>query len=592
MSSVELSSKEKAMLFWASFLSLTAAGVGFVLRSLGGTTFWGDFFEVSAAKVGMLFGAGLWPIAVTMIIFSLLVDKIGYKASMFFAFALQAAGAVITIFANNFNMMLLACLVSGLGHGVVEAVINPLCASVYREEKSKWLNILHASWPAGIVIGGIVWLTIFKGGSGMDWAGARPAFWFMFIPVLAYGVMFLLCKKFPVDERVEQNIPMSEMLKEFGGLGAFVAITFICYEAINQINTYLPSLGLADVVGGEVGPIQKQLLICGVLGVIGGAIFGFIVKSKGKWMFFFLCLIMIPLATAEIATDGWIQALMRPTMGEYAGWALVFSAGIMMTLRFFAGVPLKFLSPPGLLLLSSVFSIIGLFALSFVSGFLVWIAFIFYAVGQTFYWPTVLGFVSEQFPKGGAMTLNTVSAMGLLTVGIFGFTFLGSAKDAYDTKYAMQAEPELMETLIKEETTFKNKQGEEQKIINKGNFFGVKFNATNLAEVKNVIAAKEEDPEKAKERQAKFDETINSQSGRSVLRVAASLPMIMAVAFILIIAYYKSTGGHKPVVLSQSGGGPAGTEGEEVAEKEEASSDDDADDAAEEEHPEEDVTAY
>ena len=52
-------------------------------------------------------------------------------------------------------------------------------------------------------------------------------------------------------------------------------------------------------------------------------------------------------------------------------------------------------------------------------------------VGQTFYWPTVLGFVAEQFPKGGAMTLNTVSAMGLLTVGIFGFPFLGAVQDSY-----------------------------------------------------------------------------------------------------------------------------------------------------------------
>ena len=76
---------------------------------------------------------------------------------------------------------------------------------------------------------------------------------------------------------------------------------------------------------------------------------------------------------------------------------------------------------------------------------MLWPAFVFYAVGQTFYWPTVLGFVAEQFPKGGAMTLNTVSAMGLLTVGIFGFTFLGSAKDNSTTSYAKQAEPALME---------------------------------------------------------------------------------------------------------------------------------------------------
>ncbi len=84
---------------------------------------------------------------------------------------------------------------------------------------------------------------------------------------------------------------------------------------------------------------------------------------------------MIPLATAEIATDGWIQNLMKPTMGDYAGWALVFSAGIMMILRFFAGIPLKYTGPLGLLLISSIFSIIGLFTLSYVSGVAVLLAF-------------------------------------------------------------------------------------------------------------------------------------------------------------------------------------------------------------------------
>ena len=103
-------------------------------------------------------------------------------------------------------------------------------------------------------------------------------------------------------------------------------------------------------------------------------------------MFFFLCLIMIPLATAEIATDGWIRNLMAPVMGDdMAGWALVGSAFIMMTLRFFSGIPLKIAKGPlGLLLISSIFSIIGLFALSYASGAMFFVAFVFYAVGQTY----------------------------------------------------------------------------------------------------------------------------------------------------------------------------------------------------------------
>ena len=289
-----------------------------------------------------------------------------------------------------------------------------------------------------------------------------------------------------------------------------------------------------------MGPLPKKLAVSIIVGIIGGAFFGGVVKSRGKILFFILCLIMIPLATAEIATDGWIQKLMRPTMGEYAGWALVFSAGIMMGLRFFAGVPLKFMSPPGLLLLSSVFSIIGLFALSMADGLLVWFAFVFYAIGQTFYWPTVLGFVAEQFPKGGAMTLNTVSAMGLLTVGIFGFPFLGAVQDAYTTKAVEKTQPALVQSLRAEGTTFTNAEGADVPILNRNRLFGVKYDAINAEEVKKQIT-----DEAAL---AVLDKDL-TQVGRSTLRVAAVLPSIMAISFLLIMIWYRSQGGYKPVHL-------------------------------------------
>ena len=84
MEKVELSDKEKSMLFWASFLALTAAGVGFVFRGMI-PTMWEGAFQITTDQVGVLTGAALWPIAVSMILFSLIVDKIGYKISMSFA---------------------------------------------------------------------------------------------------------------------------------------------------------------------------------------------------------------------------------------------------------------------------------------------------------------------------------------------------------------------------------------------------------------------------------------------------------------------------------------------------------------------------
>ena len=519
-----LSGRDQKFLFWASFLALAAAGFGFVFRVML-PDIWGKEFNITAQEVGGLAGAALWPIAITMILFSLLVDRIGYKKSMFCAFALQAISVILTVATRDVALLWWACFFAGLGHGVIEAVSNPLCASIYRDQKSKMLNILHASWPGGIVGGGCIYLLTYQ---SMSW---RIIFLFMLLPVIAYGVMFFMCRRFPVDERVEANVPMGDMLREFGGLGAFLAITFLFYEIANQIH----------MASGALAAIHANLLYVSLaIGALGGAAFGYVVKAKGQILFFILCLIMVPLATAELATDGWIQTLMRPVLQAdfdvHAGWAIVTSAFIMMTLRFFAGVPLKHMSPPALLLVSSLFSIAGLYLLSGATGSLIIMAFALYAVGQTFYWPTMLGFVSERFPRGGAMTLNTVSAIGLLTGGIFGFPFLGAVKDNFDAQTVKQEKPALYDSYR----------------IADRSFFGWRYDSIKANE---VLADHSLSADQKTDLRGKI-----ATSARKTLKVAAALPLPMAIAFGLILLWFRSQGGYQLVHLErrdETAGGPS-----------------------------------
>ncbi len=84
-------------------------------------------------------------------------------------------------------------------------------------------------------------------------------------------------------------------------------------------------------------------------------------------------------------------------------WVLIYTSAIMMVLRFFAGPIVKALTPLGLLAACSVLAIVGLYSLSVVKGMaLIFAAATLYGVGKTFFWPTMLGVVAEQFPKGGA----------------------------------------------------------------------------------------------------------------------------------------------------------------------------------------------
>jgi len=477
-----------------------AAAMGFTYRAmvLGE---WMTEFNLTGVEGAKIFGASLWPIAITMVFFSLFVDKVGYKPSMFMAFGLQLAACIMTFLAKSPTQLYYACLCGGLGHGIIEAVINPVCASIYKEEKTKWLNILHAAWPAGFVVGG----------SSINftaaWGWQMNSIW-MLVPVVVYGIMFLGVR-FPVDERVAAKVSYVDMLKDVGALATTFAIFLITYEVMNLI----PG-------------VEASLLIALLVGVAVGAVVGVMTKSLGKPFYFILCLLMVPLATTELGTDAWIKELMTPVMGKYAGWALVLSAGIMMVLRFQAGFLTKRFSAPTILTISSFFSMVGLMMLSKVDGIWIFVAFVLYAVGQTFYWPTVLGFVSEQYPKSGALSLNMITAVGLLSLGIIGTPVIGAFNDNHTKNNVKELSVEIYEKAKKD-----------------ANVFGVSYEAIDAKVAEEVAQTLDKNEELT---------AATTKSGRqSLMTVALAFPLLMGVCFALIALYYKAKGGYKPVELTE-----------------------------------------
>lgn len=517
----ELARKERLILFWASFLALTTAGFGFAFR----VTKMGDYgteLELTNLQNGQIFGATLWPIAVTMILFSLIVDRTGYKVPMYIAFILQLIAGVGTSLSNSYSTLYLTGLCAGLGHGIIEAVINPACAAVYPRDKTKMLTILHAAWPAGLVGGTLIILLgdAIAGAGGLSWK--THALWIL-LPAIGYAILYFPCR-FPVDERVKAGVPYIEMLREVGFLGASLASFMLIYEFGNQ----------ASQLGGF--PLAANWFWISLLaGIVVSGIFGVVVKALGKPIFFLMCLLMMPLATAEVGTDQWIKKLMTPVLEGIQinpAFSLVFSAGIMLIFRVFAGSILKFFTPPSLLCISGLFSAIGLFWLSGSSGAVVFVAFAIYALGQTYYWPCVLGFVSERYPRGGALTLNTVSALGLLSVGIIGGQLLGVAFDKSEHVAVQQSIP--MASQIAEDDK---------------SFLGVSYTAIIPEKFNKWV--KEQSPAVQVDAKEKYA-TIQGQAGRSVLAFAAWFPSILFVVFGMIWLYFRSQGGYRQIHLESA----------------------------------------
>ncbi len=512
----DLTSREKRLLFWASFLSLTAAGVGFAFRVAEGPIY-GAALKLTNHQIGQVFGASLWPIAITMIGFSLVVDRTGYKLPMYAAFLLQAASGIGTYFAHSYGALYFFALCAGLGHGIVEAVINPICAAVYPKEKTKWLTILHAAWPAGLVLG-----TLFIIGAdqvvSLSWN--FHALWIL-VPAILYVVMYGPCR-FPVDERVQAGVPYLDMLRQVGFLSAALAAFMMIYEIGNQVSA----------LTAWSAP-ENWFWVSLIAGTVVGALFGLGVRSLGRPLFFLMCLLMIPVATAELGTDQWIKKLMTPVLEGHAinpGMALVFSASIMLVLRVFAGGILRFFSPPGLLCISGLFSAAGLYWLSGATGAAIFLAFVLYALGQTYYWPCVLGFTSERYPEGGALTLNTVSAIGLLSAGIIGGQLLGVAFDTSIHDQVSRTAPELAAAASETRS-----------------FLGMTHEAI-IPEEKDAYLESLTDPA-LRERYAEAYAQADEQGGRDVLKYSVRFPAILFLVFGLIALYFRMQGGYKPIEL-------------------------------------------
>jgi MFS family permease len=126
---------------------------------------------------------------------------------LYLAFGLHIVGVVGFITAPSYGLMSTSMLLAGFGNGLVEAVINPLIATLYPEEKTHKLNVLHSWWPGGLIIGGLLGYLMKNGGVSWQWQMG-----IILIPTVIYGIL-IFGQQFPLTERKASGISTGEMLK-------------------------------------------------------------------------------------------------------------------------------------------------------------------------------------------------------------------------------------------------------------------------------------------------------------------------------------------------------------------------------------------
>jgi MFS family permease len=485
-------------LFWGCFIAILATAFGFIARVLTAGQ-WGLEFGLSETQVGEILGAGLWPFAITIVLFSLVLDRIGYKVAMWFGLICHTVSTVLILMADGYGMMYAGTFILSLGSGAVEAYANPLVATIFTKDKTTWLNRLHGGWAGGLVLGGIVTVLL---GPDLYW---KWKIGIILIPTVVYMAM-LATERFPSQERVTAGISYRDMLREAGAVGMLIASAIMVAQL------------------GEVFDFSLGLEI-GIVAVITAA-YWFFTRSLGRALFIFILLIMVLSAITELGVDSWITSLMTPEMakiGMDAGWVLIYTSAIMLLLRLFAGGSLaRLLSPIGLLVAGAAVCAIGLFVMSTAAGVTILIAATLYGIGKAFFWPTTLAIVADQFPRGGALTMNTVGGIGMLAVGIIGAPFMGYLQDTHiDANLAVEAP--ALHTQVMEA---------------KSSIFG-EYRAVNPAVAANLPAPEQEQIAE-----------VAVQSQKDALRTIAFLPVIMLICYLILAAYFRSRGGYRPADIT------------------------------------------
>lgn len=207
-------------LLFISNLSIFMIGLGFAVRANIAADLQRDLFNVidlsnSAALVGEALGMTFTGFALTLLFGSMLVDWLGSKVILLFSALGYVVGSILIVAASlvepggfAHGMVLIGLLLTGLGWGAVEAASNPLVASIDPENKVHRLNVLHAWWPAGIVVGGL---------AGVGFAAIQLAWqWNLALLILPGCLLAILAAtaRFPETERVASGVSYTEMFQE------------------------------------------------------------------------------------------------------------------------------------------------------------------------------------------------------------------------------------------------------------------------------------------------------------------------------------------------------------------------------------------
>lgn len=340
----------------------------------------------------------------------------------------------------------LALLVTSLSFGIRAGILNRLGVEFSLDKAELGTIAATAFWgfPLAVIIGGMVvdiigmkrllvlafifhmagiLLTIFAGNFG------NP-FWALFISTLCIGIangtVEAACNPLVASLYTDNK---TTKLNHFhlwfpGGIVIGTLLVYFLDKAgigwqIQMALMIIPAVMYGYLFLKQSFPVTER--------VASGVSTGEMYKSLANPLFIFMIICMFGTAITELFTGQWIELLLK-NVTENSILILTVTTGVMVIGRAFAGPVVHKLSPQGVLLCSAILATAGLYLLGHSSGNMLFFAALIFGAGVCYFWPCMLGFVSEYLPKTGAVGLNLMGGAGMFAVSIYTM-FMGGVYD-------------------------------------------------------------------------------------------------------------------------------------------------------------------
>jgi fucose permease len=345
-------------------------------------------FHITNEQMGLVFSPAFWAFTIAIFISGNLVDVVGMRrlhilsavgfitGVALIVLAPHPSGPVASLFDHvGTTLLYVGFFMLGLSHGLVEGVINPLMASLYTDEKTRRITAVHAWWPAGLVIGGL--LALVMSDFGVSW---QLKLSLILVPAVIYLVM-ALSLRYPKTERAMSNVSTSDMWKQ--ATRPLFLLLFVCMWL-----TAATEMGPDQWFPRVMGQLVPQLSPEAGSGVL------FLVYTGGLM---FVLRVWGSAVTHKSPVLTMIISSLLSAIGLYWLGALDGSSSAAVALT----------------------------------------AATLFGIGKTFLWPTMLGITAEQFPRGGALLLSLMGGAGMLSVAIV-LPIMGARMDRLGPGAALQ----------------------------------------------------------------------------------------------------------------------------------------------------------